>query len=177
MSDAPPDPKPPSRFDRDQAKLWSSVFLANLPIPVLMAHGATSGRGIAGLIAALAVLYWAGLVLCAGRFRVGRSLVQGGVVVALSQFFPVLQALSGMFALVIWKSATGYPLWVFHDPNCSNDQPAIYNLGVFTVVLLTAQPLWIIAILTGAFFRWQIVDTPIWRNPSADPDLSENPAS
>ncbi|MEO2089645.1 MAG: hypothetical protein ABGY75_09140 [Gemmataceae bacterium] len=174
MSDAPPDPTPPSRIDREMAKLWTGVFLANLPIPVLMAYGTTSGSGVAGLIAALAVLYWVGFILCAGRFCVGRSLVQGGIVVAVSQFFPVLQALSGMFALVVWKSATGYPLWVFHDPNCSNDQPALYALGVFVVVLLTAQPLWIIAILTGAFFRWHLRDTPIWFHSSAEP--SENPA-
>jgi hypothetical protein len=177
MSDAPPDPTPPSRFDWEMTKLWTLVFLGNLPVPVWFATGVSSGNGVVGLIAGLAVLYWVGLVLCAGRFRVGRSLVQGGTAVALSQFIPLLQISCGALAIGIWEEMSGFSLWGYGSRSNANDQPALYNLGMFVVVLMTAQPMWIIAVLLGAFFRWHLGDTPIWFHSSADPDPTENPAS
>lgn len=181
MSDAPPDPKPPPRFDDGMGKSWMLVFFGNLPVPLFLAWLTVSGPGMFGLIAGLAVLYWVGYILCAGRFRVGRSLIQGGTAVALTQLMPVLHFACGAVALRIWEWVSGYRLWGFKDPWPMSDQPALYTLGVFVVVLLTAQPLWIIAILAGSLFRWWAGDTPIWTHPPADPDAdpdpTENPAS
>lgn len=184
MSDAPPDPKPPSRFDWTWAGYWTLVFLANLPVPAFLAIGILPSIGLLGLAAGLVVLYWVGLMVCGCRFRVGRSLVWGGIATAVSQFLPILQFACGMLGLLVWRWTSGCELGSFDNVGEDDGRDLgspIDGVGAFVVVLLTAQPMWVVAILTGALFRSWAGDTPIWSHPpadpDADPDLSENPAS
>ena len=105
MSDTP---SPPPRFAWDWAGWWTLVFAANMPVPVflgLMAVGSDGGAW--GLFGGLVVLYWIGFALCLFRFRVGRSLVLGGVIVALSQLVPIMHVFCGSFGLTMWDEIGG----------------------------------------------------------------------
>lgn len=165
-----------SRFDWGWAVLWTLVFVANLPVPVLCAGMFVAPDGWFGLCGGLAVLFWVGFALCLFRFRVGRSLVWGGGIIALSQMFPVLQLFCGAFGLGMWETIGGQRLLRdedFHgpEPGWQGDQ----NIAALTVVFFTAHPLLVIAVLIGAFARWVGGDRPIWftRRPDSDAEPVE----
>jgi hypothetical protein len=83
------------------AVAWTPVFALNLIVPLVLARGVIDGGGQAGMYCAI-VLYWAlGLTACAARPAFGRALVIGGLIVACTQFTPVLQFVAGFAAVMI----------------------------------------------------------------------------
>ena len=166
---------PPPRFAWDWALAWVGVFAFNLPIPLLFGVCVVGEGGLFGLVGALAVIFWFGFALCLFRFRVGRSLVAGGGVVAVTQFLPLLHLICGMFGMYMWEAIGGTPLPAFdsdeavptdtgwqHDP----------NLAAFLIVFFTTHPLIVAALVLGAGVRAMYGDRPIWANTPADPDAS-----
>ena len=160
-------PSPPPRFAWDWVGWWTLVFVGNLPVPLMFGLWATSKAGVWGMVGALAVLYWIGFALCLFRFRVSRSLVWGALVLAVMQFFPLLQFLAGTAALKLTETVCGR----LPDRELPAT-PVESELEAFVAVFLSAQPLWIIAILIGAFIRRRRGDHPIWSNRPADPDAT-----
>ncbi len=80
---------------------WFAVFLLNLAIPLLLALSQTDERGRIGMLIAVTLLCAAGCWVCANSARAGRSLVVGGVLVGLSQLFPILQMIAGLTAITV----------------------------------------------------------------------------
>lgn len=158
---------PSQRFAWDWAGWWTLVFVANLPVPLIFGLWATSKAGVWGMVGALVVLYWIGFALCLFGFRVSRSLVCGALVLAVLQFVPLPQFLAGAAALKFTETVCG------RAPD--RELPATQvesELEAFFAVLLSAQPLWIIAILIGTSIRHGNGDHPLWSNRRTDPDAS-----
>jgi hypothetical protein len=157
---------PPSRFAWDWAGGWTLVFAGNLVLPLMLASGNVSRNGWFGLVGGLAVLFWIGFAVCLYRFRVSRSLVTGGALVAFSQFIPILHPVCGVFAMKVWEDVGGAEI----EPRDEISPGRLGPLGAFVVVLLTAQPLVALSVLLGTFVRWRYGDTPLWSNSRTDPD-------
>ncbi|MCU0705157.1 MAG: hypothetical protein MUF18_14385 [Fimbriiglobus sp.] len=154
---------PPPRLAWDWVGWWTLVFALNLPVPVMGADLFVRPDGWLGLVGGLAVLFWLGFALCLFRFRVSRSLVWGGAVVAVTQFLPVIQFVCGAIGLDLWEVIGGQALLDgsrddTRMPGWRGDR----NLGAFAVVLFTAHPMFVIAVLIGAAVRWVRGDRPIW---------------
>lgn len=153
---------PQSRLAWDWAAAWTGVFVANLPVPALLALMVVGSEGgVWGLFGGLAVLYWIGFALCLFRFRVGRSLVWGGVALAVCQLLPVLQIGCGCFGLGMWDELGGQSFfsddgWDHTRTGWQNDP----NIAAFAVVFFTAHPLLVLAVVIGAVIRWFRGDRP-----------------
>jgi hypothetical protein len=80
---------------------WFAVLVLNLAIPLLLALPLTDDRARIGMLIAIALLCAAGCWVCANSRQAGRSLVIGGVLVGLSQLFPILQMFAGVVAMNI----------------------------------------------------------------------------
>lgn len=174
MSDTPSKRETPPRFDWTLAKKWAIVFAVNLIVPLLLGISTITPSGRFGMYAAFAVVYWVGLSVCGSRFRVGRSLVVGGAVLSVSQFYPVPQVLFAVFADGTWKLFGGRTI-VDVEGAWENGASAIENtLGAFLVVLFASWWMCLLAILLGACIRYYREDFPLWRNPpaNADPDAA-----
>lgn len=83
---------------------------------------------------AVAILLGLGCWLCATVRRLGTAVVIGGGVISVSQFFPILQFMSGMIALII-----GAVLGVAGDGDIG--PVVISEIGGFVVTLMTGLPL------------------------------------
>jgi len=168
-----------SRFAWDWAGAWTGVFIANLTVPVLFGLMVVGPEGGAlGLFGALAVPYWIGFILCGFRFRVGRSLVWGGGILAVSQVLPILQIVCGAFGLGMWDEIGGHSFfsderWDHTQSGWQNDP----NVGALVVTFFSAHPLLVLAVLIGATVRWYRGDRPIWFTRRADPDAELEPTT
>lgn len=162
---------PPQRFAWDWVGGWTLVFVANLPVPLLASWGAVQQGSGVGLFGGVVMLYLLGAAVCGLRWRVGRSLVWGGAVVALTQFFPFLQVGSGILAVMVWDGITGASSFAGGiDPEGPDERGLVRaNFGVCAVVFLTAQPLLVVALLVGAGLRAMRGDAPIWFTRSTNP--------
>jgi hypothetical protein len=164
--------RPPPRFDWYRVRWWTFVFVANLPVPLLASWGAVLEGGGVGLFGGLAILYLLGATVCALRWPIGRSLVQGGIVVALTQLFPMLQVGCGVLAVFIWDAIIGSSAV---DSDLIADNSSCWglvkgNFKVCVLVFLTAQPLMVLSIVIGAWFRYIRGESPIWFTRRTDPD-------
>ncbi len=92
-----------SRSTKRSIAGWAIVFLLNLPIPVFLGSSVVSGIGGYVGMAVGCCLWWGlGIRLCFGaQVRHVRATTVGGLLVALSQFYPMLQLFAGMFAIFI----------------------------------------------------------------------------
>lgn len=86
---------------------WSFIFVAQLPIPLLLASNVTPRDGGHGLLAAMGLLWLFGLVVGSSVPGVGRRLVVGGLFVALLQLIPMLQVIAGSIGLSCAAAAEG----------------------------------------------------------------------
>lgn len=80
---------------------WLFVFTLNLILP--LAFGMTVARGSAryGVAIAALVLLVVGLLFCSVRRKFARIAVVGGALIALTQFFPLLQVVAGLISVGI----------------------------------------------------------------------------
>jgi hypothetical protein len=89
---------------------WSCVLVVNLVMPLRFAGVVTRGLAWYGVGLAIATCWLAGMVACRKAPRIALSLVFGGVAVALSQFWPMLQFCAGILALQFCPmNSTGDP--------------------------------------------------------------------
>ncbi len=170
MNDTPP------RFAWDLVGWWTLVFVANLPVPLLGSWGAVLHGYACGVFGGIAMLYLLGAAVCGLRWRVGRSLVGGGALVALTQLFPLLQVFSGIFAMVVWSVVTGSSMFFGGSRPESNDMGGMVkgNFEMCALVFLTAQPLIVCSIFLGAAIRFNHGDRPIWFTRPVDPDAEQS---
>lgn len=136
---------------------WLVVFAINLPIPLWFGWSFAEGDGRAGVIAALPLIFAIGIFGCGVARKVGLALVVGGVIVALSQFFPVLQIVAGVFGI-----AVGRVLGLVEDGGGDVLDSTIPSLaGGFVVTLATAAALIGPAVVMGSLLslflprRWR----------------------
>jgi hypothetical protein len=101
---------------------WLAVFALNLIVPLFLGWGVTAPEGRIGMLLAVLFILVLGLWICASARQVGFALVVGGVAVALSQVFPILQMMAGIFGFalaqgigVLARDADGIAADVFHD--------------------------------------------------------------
>lgn len=114
---------------------WFVVFLFNLPLPLLFGFGMTSRAGTFGMLAGLGVVWLIGHRAVAHVREVRAPLMIGGVVVAFSQFLPLLQICAGALALVAVTS---------------HDFDKVESAGDgFAVTVLTAALLAVVALVIG----------------------------
>lgn len=176
MNDLTPSTSPP-RFAWDWVGLWTLVFVGNLPIPVLFGQGVVGEGGMCGLFGALAVLYWIGFALCLFRFRVGRSLVVGGVFIAATQLLPILHILCGSFGLMMWEAIGGGRFFSDDGFEASGSGwQTDRNMAAVIIVFFTAHPLLVVAVLIGVVIRHVAGDRPIWFARRGDPDAEPDPS-
>jgi hypothetical protein len=129
---------------------WSAVFLANLPVPLLLACIATDRVARVGMIAAIGTFYALGLESCR-RAPVLRSLfIPGGLMIALLQLCPMLQFWAG-----------GCSLGITHRLGLSQEDAVAGLLGGYVVTLLTGAILLTIGSVSALVFRAVVVVTRV----------------
>jgi hypothetical protein len=80
---------------------WLAVFAWNLFVPLPLGLGVLKHGGRIGLSIAIALLVASGCYFCIASQRIGRVLVAGGIFIALTQSFPILQFLAGTIGLFL----------------------------------------------------------------------------
>ncbi len=78
---------------------WLLVLTLNLPVPFACAFAIANTHAIIGATLLVVGLLIAGHLLMKSSPRLMRVFVQGGIVTAISQFFPLLQMIAGSIAL------------------------------------------------------------------------------
>jgi hypothetical protein len=81
--------------------LWVLVFVSNLYIPLWLGWEFTELGGRSGMLAGIAALFVGSQTVIWLREWVWRFLLPGGVIVSLTQCFPVLQCLAGFASLTL----------------------------------------------------------------------------
>lgn len=80
---------------------WTGVLCFNLIVPILFGMGMTSERAKLGVFAAIVMIACIGYYFCYARPLPVLFIIRGGVLVALSQVFPILQVFAGALAISI----------------------------------------------------------------------------
>jgi hypothetical protein len=131
--------------DLTRAARWAMVFFMNLITPVLLGIDVVKAGGLVGMIAGVVVLLLVSTGFVIMFPKMGKCLISGGTLMMISQLIPVLQMMSGLFALRIWQELTGAT-----ESNLGQGNKMLAEIGGFTVTLMTAQPLLLITLLMGA---------------------------
>jgi hypothetical protein len=118
---------------------WFWVFGANLVVPLIYGLEVTRTGGRWGMWIAVAFTWLCGHLAC-GRRPLGAIFVIGGVVVALSQLFPMLQFFCGAFSLeVVSKLGLGV----------TGLTEVRTEFAGFVTTMLTASQLMFVAVVCG----------------------------
>lgn len=83
---------------------WVLVYSLNLPVPFFFGIVVTDGTGKFGMVLAVVVLLAAGVFATRRYPRTLTAISIGGLVTALSQFYPMLQMFAGMAALFVTEA-------------------------------------------------------------------------
>lgn len=129
---------------------FSLVFLLNLPVPFFWGVMVNEKRNTFFLLAGCALLLALGRLICTRSRRVGFSLTAGGVVVAISQFFPMMQITVGILVVEGFGAATGLVESSEHRAGFEN---GISPWACLVFTLLTGLILMAIALVTGELIR------------------------
>lgn len=134
--------------DASVVRRWLAVFALNLPLPLYLGAGATSGAGITGMISAVAVIFLSGMWLCWRFPRLVRIMTTGGFLTALSQIVPVLHFIAGLIGFGVADS-----LHLLEDDSGFGKISTARFLAGFTVTAVTAVILLVTAAVSGAVVR------------------------
>ena len=118
---------------------WTLVFLANLRVPLLFGWGLTDWGGRIGMFAAIGPLYLVGRESCARVRGMNSVIIWGGMLVALSQVYPMVHVFAGGFA---FRTAGNLGLM-------TNEWDVDGALAGCIVTLLTGVVLFAIAAVAG----------------------------
>lgn len=142
------DPTPNRRVRKFSYVAWLFVFAINMAVPLFLSHPVTEKHGRLGLLFGALLLLALGYYLCAVNRRFGPALIVGGVLIAISQVFPVMQVIAGMLGMTVGK-AMG--LASFGDdyevPQITTEE------GGFIVTLVTGGILMAAAACSGMLLR------------------------
>ena len=138
---------------------WIIVFLLNLPVCVLFGASLfSSAGGYAGMFIGCVLWCGLGILLCFGNHIPHvRATARGGLLVALSQFYPLLQMFAGTIAAAILESlfnlggSDGGPL------NIGTTGP-VADMAVSTAMTLLTGGMLIIVAFTGGHIITLIVN-------------------
>jgi hypothetical protein len=126
---------------------WTVVVLVNLIVPYLLAGGMTGPMGgwgiFLGVVLVLLFGFWASRAIPMGVLLT----VRGGVLVALSQFFPLIHLLAGMLSIDFHRRTGIIPA----------EQLDRGNLGFLSALLLTVSTGGILLTIScglGVILKW-----------------------
>ncbi|MFN7733206.1 MAG: hypothetical protein ACK5OB_15020 [Pirellula sp.] len=125
---------------------WTAVLCFNLIVPVLFGMGMTSEQAKIGVFLAVAMIACIGYYFCYARPLPVLFIIRGGVLVALSQFFPILQVFAGALSIQILLT-----LGIIEDSDILN-MLSTATAG-FLAALLTGTILMIAAFVVGILLR------------------------
>jgi hypothetical protein len=83
---------------------WAFVLAINMAVPLLFSGSVTEQHGKLGMGVALLSFLVCGCYLCAYHRKLALALLVGGVLVALTQLFPILQILAGLIGMAVGQS-------------------------------------------------------------------------
>lgn len=116
-------------------------------VPLMFGLAILQHSGRAGLAIAAGMFLIVGWWICLMSDSWGRRLLFGTLLLAFTQFMPVLQIFAGMFAVNV-VDALGMAI----QGNDEQIPGVVSELGGFLVTLLTGTPLAIVAILIGSVY-------------------------
>ena len=126
---------------------WTVVVLVNLIVPYLFAGGMTGPMGgwgiFLGVVLVLLFGIWASSALPMGVLLT----VRGGVLVALSQFFPVIHLMAGLLSIDFYRRTGMIPA----------EQLDRGNVGFLSALLLTVSTGGILLMIScglGVILKW-----------------------
>jgi len=138
--------------DRPPGLAWLIVFLANLPIPLMLGWIFTEKQGRIGMALAIVLWWLMGHLVCRLSRGFDLALVTGGMLVGLTQFFPFLHLKAGAWSLFVGSKlgqVAAFPLG--HDS--PGDFTVLTELGGFIATTLTGGILIAVALACGAVLR------------------------
>jgi MFS family permease len=127
---------------------WIFVFAINMAVPLLFSSSMTEEHGKLGMAIALLASVACGCFLCAYHRELALALIIGGVLVGLTQLFPILQFLAGIIG-----TAVGQALGLAEFGNDERGPRVTSELGGFVVTLVTGGILITAAALLGMAIR------------------------
>lgn len=153
----------PSSEDSNQYGIreFVTAFFINIPVYGILGFGTCNNAGRVGLVAALGVIFWGGVLICRSTPKAMSGIGVGGSVLALTQLIPLIQIRIGMFAIelcvrhAIWSPIGGGFLGGFS--------------ATLVAGLITACLAWMI----GAFISLVTGHWPILRSKTRDSIRSE----
>jgi hypothetical protein len=122
---------------------WFGVFALNLAFPLLFGWELTRANGRIGMLLAIPVLLAAGRWICREHRDLGRLLVVGGVLVGLSQVYPLLQMVAGIGGMLV-----GQVLGQVSMAGAATPAP-LSQVGGFVMALTTGSLLMAFSCLIG----------------------------
>jgi MFS family permease len=146
----PPDPDPSSRRARAWTYgAWIFVCAINMAVPLLFSATLTEEHGRLGMLLAVVSFFFCGCFLCAFQRGLALAVIIGGVIVALTQLFPILHIVAGWIGMAV-GDALGLA-----DFGTGDQSPRLLNeLGGFVVTLITGGILMAIATGIGLAIQW-----------------------
>lgn len=134
---------------------WTILFPINMIVPLAFSgmEARKNQDAIRGMGYACLLLYGLGLVFCARSRFVSRALCFGGLICALSNFFPILQFVCGSIGLEIAR----YFGLLTHNPEMIEGQDLGYDqlttsAGGFVATFITGGLVIFVALAIGAMF-------------------------
>ena len=144
ISPAEPTPGDTNKDPYFRAFGWTGIYGLNLFVPLLLGLFVTGdGSGWIGMLFAVALCWAVGVVGCTQFPRLYSVLIPGGILVAFTQFFPVLQIIAGAVAIGTYEDLGGGNIL----------QAGLPAIGGFFVTLWTAFPLVLAAVVLGGGYR------------------------
>jgi hypothetical protein len=139
---------------------WVIVFLLNLVVPGFFGWMVTESGGRNGMLIATLLLLALGYGACGAARRTARTLVFGGLLVTITQFFPLVQIVAGFIGLGIGEA--------IGQADMSDDAlpgQVKSEAGGFLITLVTGGLLMAISLVAGGFLR---IITPghWWTDPA-----------
>ncbi len=119
------------------------MVAVNLPVPLFWGSAVSEGPAEVGMLIGIALVTPVGMVLCGGQPIPMRRLCHGSIVVALSQFYPVLHMCVGTIALTICRGMEDLDGL---GPNLTG------TLQVTAATILTGLGLILPSLILGYFF-------------------------
>lgn len=124
--------------------IWSGIYLLNLPVPLMLSGLGPDLEPVnspwIGIAVAISFMWLFGLVLCQYFVRFRKTFIIGAAIIALAQFFPMIQIFSGAIAKGTWESVTGLKL---------RRETFSSQIAGFGITMITGQILFVACLISG----------------------------
>lgn len=126
---------------------WCIGYGVNLPVPVFFAVDVIGTTGLGGMVLGMAVVMTLGIVAAKRYKQLDRIALLGGLLLALSQLFPVLQLVIGaVVGGILERSGYSFHSTIMDDPP---EGAELGVLGCMLAVLMVSTMLMAIALGIG----------------------------